>query len=86
MFVGSPATCSNYGGKLTFQIPKTVTVYIKAETKLRSRPEARNHKELKTLAITKIILVLGLIMSSKTGQKVTVSPSFPLESFDAFIE
>jgi len=71
---------------LTFQIPKTVTVYIQAETKLRSRPEAGNHKELKTLAIARIVLVLGLISSSKSGQKITVSPSFTLESFDAFIE
>jgi hypothetical protein len=78
MFVASPATCSSCGGKLTFQIPKTVTVYIQAETKLRSRPEAGNHKELKTLAITTIILVMGLMLSPKSGQKTNVSLSFPL--------
>jgi hypothetical protein len=71
---------------LTFQIPKTVTVYIQAETKLRSRPEAGNHKELKTLAIETIILVMGLILSSKSGQKTNVSLLFPLESFEAFVE
>jgi len=86
MFVASPATCSNCGGKLTFQIPKTLTVYIQAETKLRSRTEAGNHKELKTLAITTIILVMGLILSYKSGQKINVCPSCPLESFDAFLE
>jgi len=71
---------------LTFHIPKTVTVYIQAETKLRSRPEAGNHKELKTLAIERIILVMGLILSSKSGQKTNVSLSFPLERFEAFVE
>ena len=86
MFVGSPATCSICGGKLTFEIPKTVTVYIQAETKLRSRPESGNHKKLKTLAIAKSILVLGLILSSKSSQKITVCPSFPFESFGSFIE
>jgi hypothetical protein len=57
MFVTSPATCSDCGGKLTFQIPKTLTVYSQAETKLRLRPEAGNNKELKTLAIATVYLL-----------------------------
>jgi hypothetical protein len=86
MFVASPATCSNCGGKLTFQIRKAVTVYIQAETKLRSRPEAGKQKELKTSAIATIIFVMGLILASESGQKINVSLLFPLESFEAFVK
>jgi hypothetical protein len=86
MLAASPATYSNSGGKLTFQIPKPVTVCIQAEARLRAIPEAVNHKELKSLTITKVILLMGLILSSKSVQKIHVFPSFPLGSLDAFIE
>jgi hypothetical protein len=71
---------------LSFQIPNPVTVYIQADTKLRSRLEAGKQKEQKSLAIATIILVMGLKLSSISGQKTHVFPPFSLGSFDAFVE